>query len=267
MARSDFSHSRNEMVRMWRPIAGLACALVFGLAGPAGAYEVVDVKDGGTLTGAVKFVGDPPKPASIPVKKDKEVCGDSKPSEALILGPNKGVKFTVVWIEGITKGKKPDTSEVVLDNAKCLFAPHVAAVMVKWKAKVKNSDAVLHNTHGFLEKATVFNLALPNKDQVIDISARLRKPGAVDLRCDAHTHMRAWLVVRDHPYFAVTDENGNYKISDIPPGKYKVVAWHESWRVTGTDRDGFPIYDAPVAITREVTIPPGGEVRLDFELK
>jgi hypothetical protein len=241
-------------------ILSLAASLAWG-------YEVVEIKDGGALAGMVKFAGEPPKQNPIPVKKNRDICGDAVPSEALVLGPNKGVRHTVVWIEGITKGKKPDTSEVVLDNAKCLFAPHATATIVRGKAKVRNSDPILHNTHGFLEKATVFNLALPNQDQAIDISGRIRKPGVVDLRCDAHGHMRAWLVVRDHPYFAVTDENGNFKISDIPPGKYKVVAWHESWKVTGTDKDGFPIYEAPITITKEVTIPAKGEAKVTFEFK
>lgn len=242
--------------------------LVLALGTPlAWGYEVVDVKDGGSLTGTVKFVGEPPKQNPIPVKKNRDLCGDAVPSEALVLGPNKGVKHAVVWIEGITKGKNLDTTEVVLDNAKCLFAPHVGAVAIRGKAAVKNSDPILHNTHGFLEKVTVFNLALPNQGQVIDITRRLKKPGVVEIQCDAHTHMRGWLVVLSDPYFAVTDASGAFKITDIPPGRYKVTAWHEPWKVVGQDKDGRPIYDKPVVITKEVTIPPRGEAKVDFELK
>jgi hypothetical protein len=173
----------------------------------------------------------------------------------------------VVWIEGITKGKKPDTAEVVVDNVKCLFAPHVGGVAIRGKAAVKNSDPVLHNTHGFLEKVTVFNLALPNQGQVIDITRRLKKPGIVEIQCDAHTHMRGWLVVKEDPYFAVSDGSGAFKITDIPPGKYKVTAWHEPWKVVGQDKDGRPIYDKPVMTTKEVTIPAKGEAKVEFELK
>lgn len=253
-------------MRRFRALAAMPLILALA-ANLASGYEVVEVKDGGTLTGTVKFVGEPPKQAPIPVKKNRDLCGETVPSEALVLGPNKGVRHAVVWIEGITKGKKPDTLEVVLDNAKCLFAPHAGAVAIGGKAAVKNSDPILHTTHGFLEKVAVFNLALPNQDQVIDITRRLKKPGVVEIQCDTHTHMRGWLVVRSDPYFAVTDESGTFRITDIPPGKYTVVSWHESWKVTGSDKDGRPIYDKPVAITKEVTIPPRGEARVEFELK
>jgi plastocyanin len=247
-------------------IAGLALALVLGLAGPSAGYEVVEVKDGGILTGVVKFVGDPPKLTPVPVTKDQGACGDSKPSEALVLGPNKRVKHAVVWIEGITRGKKLE-SETTLDNATCLFRPHVVAAVVGGKTTVTNSDPILHNTHGFLDRVTVFNLALPNQNQVIDITRRLKKPGVVDIQCDVHPHMRAWVIVRDNPYVAVTDESGSFKIADIPPGTYKVVAWHESWKVTGTDKDGRVAYDRPVTITKEVTIPPRGAAKIEFELR
>jgi plastocyanin len=241
-------------------------ALLVGLAGTARAYEVVDVKDGGTLTGVVRFAGEPPTLARIPVTKDQEVCGSSKPSEALIVGPNKGVKNAVVWLEGVAKGKKATAADGVLDNVKCLFNPHVLVVTTGSPAKVKNSDAILHNTHGFLEK-TVFNLALPIQNQVIDVTKRLKKTGVVDIQCDAHPHMRASMIVVDHPYIAVTDETGAFKLTDIPAGTYKVVVWHESWKVTGTDKDGRPSYDKPVTITREVAIPAKGEAKLEFELK
>jgi hypothetical protein len=113
----------------------------------------------------------------------------------------------------------------------------------------------------------VFNIAQPLKDQVIDITQRIKKVGVIDLQCDAHTHMRAWMVVRDNPYFAVTDDHGQFRITDVPPGRYKVVAWHEGWVVTGKDKDGRPVYDAPRVLIQEVTIPAKGEVRLDFEIK
>ncbi len=253
-------------MRRFHAIAGMTLILALG-ANLAWGYEVVEVKDGGTLTGTVKFLGEPPKQAPIPVKKNRDLCGETVPSEALVLGPDKGVKHAVVWIEGISKGKKPDATEVVVDNVKCLFDPHVAAVAVGGKAAVKNSDPILHNTHSFLEKVTVFNLALPNQGQLIDITRRLKKPGIVDIQCDAHTHMRAWLVVREDPYFAVTDGSGAFKITDVPPGKYKVTAWHESWKVVGQDKDGRPIYDKPVMTTKEVTIPAKGEAKVEFELK
>ena len=230
------------------------------------AYEETAVTDGGTLSGVVRFTGTPPKLEPLPVNKNREVCGEQKVSEALVVGPDRGVRGSVVLIEGITRGKKA-TGEVLLDNHKCLFVSHVTALTVGEKARVKNSDAILHNTHGFLGKPTVFNLALPNRDQVIDITRRLTKPGVVRVLCDAHPHMFAWMVVHDSPYVAVTDDKGAFKITDVPPGTYKVTMWHEGFRPKGVDKDGRPVYDEPRTITKDVTIGPKGAATVEFELK
>jgi len=132
---------------------------------------------------------------------------------------------------------------------------------------VKNSDAILHNTHGFIGKPTVFNLALPNRDQMIDITRRLTRPGVVRVVCDAHPHMSAWMIVHDSPYYAVTDERGAFRIDGVPPGSYKVTMWHEGFRLKGLDKDGRPLYDEPRTVTKDVTIAPGATATVDFELK
>jgi hypothetical protein len=242
-------------------------ALLFAMNGHAWGYEEMEVKDGGRLTGTVKFVGEVPRLAPVPVKKNQDVCGKEKPAEALVVGPNRGVRDTAIYLEGITKGKKVDAREVYLDNTKCQFVPHVLAVMVESPAVVKNSDSILHNTHGFQDRLTVFNLALPIQHQRINVKNKLRRPGVIQVLCDAHTHMSAWVVVRDNPYFAVTDETGAFRIDNVPPGKYKVVAWHEGWKATGRDKDGRVVSDAPRGLAREVMIPARGEAAIEFELK
>jgi len=230
------------------------------------AYEAVEVKDGGTLTGVVRFAGTPPRVAPLAVNKNREVCGEQKPSEALVVGTDGGVKGSVVLIEGVSKGKKP-TGDVVLDNHKCLFVSHVSGVAVGDKVRVKNSDSILHNTHGFMGKPTVFNLALPNKDQMVDITRRLGKPGVVRVLCDAHPHMFAWMVVHDSPYVAVTDERGAFKIDHIPPGTYKVTMWHEGFRAKGIDKDGRPLFEDPITTSQDITIAPKSAATVGFELK
>jgi plastocyanin len=243
-----------------------ALAALALVAAPAAAYEAVAVPDGGALAGSVKFAGTLPKLDPIPVNKNRDVCGEQKPSEALVVGPDRGVRGGVVKIEGVARGKKGG-GDVILDNAKCLFVAHVTAVGPGDRLRVKNSDAILHNTHGFLGKPTVFNLALPNKDQMIDITKRLQKPGVIRVLCDAHPHMFAWLVVHDSPYVAVTDERGAFRIGDVPPGAYTVTLWHPGFRQKGIDKDGRPVYDDPRTITREVTIAPTATATVDFELR
>jgi hypothetical protein len=242
--------------------------------GPAGAaYEGVEVRDPGAVTGVVRFAGAPPRLEAIRVNKNREVCGESKESEALVVGPEGGVRGSVVFIEGLSRGKKPE-AELLLDNHGCLFAPHVSAVMTGARARVKNSDPVLHNTHGFHvpaaaggAKQTVFNLALPSAGQVVDITRKLARPGPVRVLCDAHPHMFAWVYVHDSPYIVVTGERGAFRIDGVPPGKYRVTMWHEGFRPRGVDKDGRPLYDEPRTATREITIGPRATATVEFELR
>ncbi|MGH7312680.1 MAG: carboxypeptidase regulatory-like domain-containing protein, partial [Candidatus Rokuibacteriota bacterium] len=149
--------------------------------------------------------------------------------------------------------------------------PHVSALMGGSRARVRNSDTILHNTHGFhaagAGRQTVFNLALPSAGQVIEITKKLSKPGPVRVLCDAHPHMFAWVYVHTSPYVAVSDARGAYRIDGVPPGTYRVTMWHEGFRPKGVDRDGRPIYEEPTVVTKEVTIQPHGTSAVDFELK
>lgn len=245
----------------------IAAALaLLAAAAPAAAYEVSAVTDGGTVTGTVRFAGTPPKLDPIPVNKNRDVCGGQQASEALVLGPDRGVRGGVVMVEGVARGKK-GAGDVILDNAKCLFVSHVTAVAPGDRVRVRNSDALLHNTHGFLNRTTVFNLALPTKDQMIDITRRLTKPGVVRVLCDAHPHMFAWLVVHDSPYVTVTDARGAFRIAEVPAGTWKVTLWHAGFRPKGADKDGRPLYDEPRTVTREVTIATKATATVDFELR
>jgi hypothetical protein len=244
---------------------GLLCVLALPASAGA-AYEEIAVPDSGVLSGVVRFAGTPPRLPALAVNKNRDVCGESKPSEALVVGADRGVKGSVVMIEGITRGKRP-AADVVIDNAKCVFVPHVAATMAGGRAKVRNSDPILHNTHGFLGKPTIFNVALPNREQVVDITRRLTRTGPVRVLCDAHPHMMAWLYVHDSPYVTTTDERGAYRIDGIPPGTYKVTMWHQGFRPKGADKDGRPLFEDPITVSRELTIAPRATATLDFELK
>ena len=244
------------------PIMLVLAALAFR----ANAYAETATPDGGTLAGIVRFTGAPPKLEPVAVNKNRDVCGEHKPSEALVVGAGGTVKGAVILLEGVPRGKKPG-GDGVLDNHRCLFVEHVTVVMAGERTRVKNSDPVLHNTHGFMGKPTVFNLALPNRGQTVDITRRLTKPGVIRVLCDAHPHMSGWLLVHDSPYFATTDDRGAYRIDGIPPGTYRVTMWHEGFRQRGTDKDGRPLYDEPSTVTKDVTIGPKSTTTLDFELK
>jgi len=218
--------------------------------GEAPAYEGGAVTGGGSLSGVVRG----PAPA-VPytdaiVTKDESICGARKSSEALIRAVDGALKNAVVSIEGITRGKPIDLSATAsLVNSGCRFVPHVVAMTVGQRMEIVNGDPILHNTHAYLDGTqTIFNIALPVQNQ--KVPKTIRKPGVMSVQCDAgHAWMLAWILAFEHPYFAVTDEKGAFKIDRIPPGTYRVTAWQESLGIQ----------------TQEVTIASGGESTLTFE--
>jgi hypothetical protein len=194
---------------------------------PAEAYEAVPVADGGTIQGKVAFAGPPPPKKKIIPTKDREACGSSpRDVDQILLGADKAVQEAVVYLQKVEKGKafEKAAKPPEINNVKCDFQPHVQ-VMPAGDVDIVNSDPVLHNTHGFLDKLTVFNVALPNQGQ--RIKKPLKKSGLVRVECDAHGWMLGWVYVADNPYYAITSKDGTFAITDVPPGSYTLVAWHE----------------------------------------
>lgn len=199
------------------------------MAAAVGAYDAVDVKDGGTISGEVKFQGDPPAPAMLPVTKDNEVCGKEKASPDLQVGSNKGIKNAVVYIKGITKGKKLEvpTTNPQFDQKACEYHPHVLAFPAGTTIDILNSDGILHNIHTTSKTNTPINQAQPKFKPKIQV--KIDKPEwPIKVQCDAHGWMHAWWISQDNPYYAVTDDSGAFKIADVPPGDYDVEVWHET---------------------------------------
>ncbi|MBI3353634.1 MAG: hypothetical protein HY034_01915 [Nitrospirae bacterium] len=230
------------------------------------AYDEIDVKDGGAIKGNIKFAGAAPKLAPIKVNKNEDFCGKEKASEALIVGKDGGVRYAVAYLEKIEKGKAIDRKKQTdLDQKKCLFAPHVITMAKGTELAVINSDPVLHNINIDVDGIQRLNKGQPKQNQVI--VSRLRHVGQGNITCDSHTHMRGYVMIFEHPYHAVSDEAGNFTIDNVPPGKYTLTVWHESWKVKGHDDDGRPLYDKPVVLTKEVNVPAKGTANVGFELK
>lgn len=203
--------------------AALAAALLPAVPLP---YEGAPVTDGGSIDGKVTFSGSPSTKKVIPTK-DRQVCGAIRDEQDIVVGADKGVLDAVVWLKDVPKGKpmpRP-AKPAEINNVGCKFEPRVQAAPVG-ELVIVNSDPVLHNTHGFLGKATVFNVALPTKGQRIE--RPLRKPGLMRVECDAHGWMLGWVLVTENPYHAVTKADGAFSITDVPPGSYTLVAWHEA---------------------------------------
>lgn len=203
-------------------LLGVAAAAIALYPPGARSYEAGQVTDGGTIKGAVTYTGAVPTKSIIP--KDEEICGHPQDEPQIVVGANKGVKDAIVYLDGVARGKplqKPAQAPE-LDNKNCVFVPE-SQVIYPGPIVIVNSDAVLHNTHGFYGKRTAFNVALPNQGQ--RITQELERPGLVRVECDEHGHMHATIYVADNPYHAVTGADGAFTITDVPPGNYKLVVY------------------------------------------
>ena len=216
-------------------VGGLAFSVIgsgvwinnFAMAQQKGvAYNEVDVKDGGTIVGTVKFDGDVPSAKMLKVDKDEQTCGhENKVSEELVInGESKGIKNVVVSLVDIASGKKIEAVTAALDQKECLFIPHVLAIPVGSSVDLLNSDNVMHNLHSWAIKNAAFNEGVSGGGI---LTKKFDFAEVVKITCDVHKWMSAFIMVKTNPYFAVTDENGNFKIENVPAGKYKIEAWQE----------------------------------------
>ena len=213
-----------------------------------GGSTPVTAQGGGSIVGEVKFVGTPPEPKVVKVNKDNQACGNEKKSEELVVGPNKGVQWAVVSVVG-AKGPAPKPAKKpVLDQKTCQFQPHVLLVPAGAEVDILNPDGVLHNIHTFATANPSINKAQPKFKKVM--TEKFEKPEIVKVQCDAHSWMAGWIVVAGHPYYAVTDEKGAFKLENVPPGKHTLEVWHETLGKA----------------TKEVEVKAGAETKVAFEL-
>ena len=192
----------------------------------------------GTLKGRVVYGGDPPQPQVLQEKgkavKNPELCAKDAPilSERLVVDSGtKGVKNAFVYLMRPTAvneeaKKAAATSKVVFDQKGCVFFPHSLAVMTGVPVTIKSSDPVTHNTNVQLKALQANPTLEPHGHIEVTPSSPERTPGRVS--CSIHPWMEAWWMVLDSPYFAVTDDQGNFEIKNAPAGTQKVTVWQEA---------------------------------------
>jgi plastocyanin len=201
---------------------GLAAAPATAMA----EYTGGPVSNGGTITGKVTLSG--ARPVLPPKARDRnpDICGSSGPDESLLVSDSGAVKNAVVYLQNVKTGKPLTTVTADFDQKGCTYTPHVLAVPVGSTVNILNSDATLHNVDALLEGGTVFNYAMPST--LKKIPKRLSKPGFAMVKCDVHAWMSGYIGVMENPYFAVTGEDGSFKIDNVPPGTYSLAVWHEA---------------------------------------
>jgi hypothetical protein len=215
------------------------------------AYQVISVKEGGELMGTIKFKGVVPFNRSHQVINNTDFCGSTVQEETFLVNQeNQGLENVVISVEDAQRGKKPIISNLVIENRHCRFFPHVQAGMVGNSFEIRNMDPILHNSHFHMEGLTLINVAMPPGGK--NIKKPFLQAGIINAKCDAHQFMQGWILVENSPYVAVTDKEGNYKITDIPPGKYKIKIWHEG--VPGKEKEVTILPDKKTELSLDLTL-------------
>jgi len=208
-------------------LLALAAGASVGLLGVA-RFATADI------TGAVKLDGKAPEMKPIDMGAVAECAKqhqDPVYEETVVAGEKGELANVVVALKpddvGALGAIEVPKQPAVIDQKGCQYIPHVLPVMVGQEMMIKNDDPFLHNVHSLAQQNPPFNFGQPNKDD----GKKVESPKAAEtykVKCDVHPWMGAWVVVFDHPFFAVSDENGKFTIKGNPPdGDYKVVAWHE----------------------------------------
>lgn len=255
--------------------------IVSGLLGmsSAWAYTEISVPEGGRIQGKVTITGDKPRPMAFNLITipDPVFCGKISTGtgwrlvEDFIIGPDQSLKDVVVFLQDVEKGKPFDMPKVRIEAKDCDFIPFVNVLRNKDEITVVNMDPVEHDIQAY-ETArargarVLFNRPLPMNPyhEMAGMFGKEHLPGEpmvekIQLRkgrnvfvmqCGFHPYMFSWGLVLDNPYYAITPEDGTFEISDIPPGEYRLTAWHA----------GMKEY-----LEQMVTVTPGGVTSADFE--
>ena len=206
---------------------------------------------GGTITGRILFDGNIPAPIHYTPSKDTQVCGTGDHvSDEMVVGADKRIGYVVVSLKNVDGGRMNAQASVILDQQGCRFQPHVVLIPRGATLEILNNDKILHNVRTTSKKNPPFNKAQPKFLKKIKHTFKAA-PEKIKVQCDAHSWMSAWIVVQEHPFYAVTDASGQFTLTDVPAGTYTIESWHEK---LGTQ-------------TATVTVPATGTVTADFTFK
>jgi hypothetical protein len=212
------------------------------------AYTEGAVSDGGSVSGKLTYSGALPETAveSIAITKNPEVCGEGYREVVWIDVENGALRGAFVFLDKVSTGKawqEPADGHQMIMQEGCRFKPW-AQVVKRGPIVIRNGDeGVLHNINtremigvekGRVVKRTMFNFGQPDPGD-IEKTIKPRRSPYLSINCEAHNFMFGFMMAPEHPYAVVVDESGSFSIEDIPPGTYKLKAWHPSLGVQESD--------------------------------
>ena len=188
-------------------------------------------QSGAEVSGRAIFVGKPPAVAPQPRGSDPFCAAVTLQDDSLVVDPSGGLRSVLVRVVEAAGGPyQPPRSPVLITQSQCRYLPRITGLVRGQPVLVSNSDGTLHNVHALVSGSTVLNQIQMNAEAPrIDLRqvATAATSSPLQLRCDIHPWMSAYLWIVEHPFFAVTAEDGSFAIKNLPPGDYTLEAWHE----------------------------------------
>jgi hypothetical protein len=220
-------------------LVAMGCSPSSQKAPPAGHSEKgaapvfhVDPLTAGSISGTIRYMGKRPRPATIDMSEDPacvEAHRGKAIDESLLVSSNGGLANAFVYVKKGLEGKNFEvpSTPVTIDQKGCWFRPRVLGIQTNRIFEVINSDPVTHNIHPMAQMNREWNHSQGAGDA--PLVRRFIKPEImIPVKCNIHHWMRAYIGVVDHPYFAVSIQDGTYTIAGLPLGTYTIEVWHES---------------------------------------
>ncbi len=187
----------------------------------------------GTISGKVTVDGPTPKQKVIDMSKEPACAKDypaTKPptTETATVGAGNTLADVVVYISaGANDEGKVPSQAVTLDQKGCRYIKHITALQVNQDMKITNSDPTSHNIHPLAKTNREWNKSQPPGTAPLD--AKFDQPEFIPVKCNIHPWMHGYIVVLKTGHYSVSDDNGGFSLKDLPPGKYTVTAWQETF--------------------------------------
>lgn len=201
-------------------LMALAVCAIVADAGPSG----------GTVSGKVTYEGTPAKQKTIDMSKEPSCAKQHATpivTETVVTGPNNALDNVVVYVSAGAPDDAAPSQVARFDQKGCQYIPHVLAFQVNQTLQIANDDQTSHNIHPLPKINREWNKSQPPGTPPID--EKYDKPEFIPVKCNIHPWMHGNFAVMKNSHYAVTADGGTFSLAGLPPGKYTITAWHESY--------------------------------------
>lgn len=215
-------------MRLWA-LAGAACIACLS-------QRPIEADEWGHLQGRIRVEGNVEPATVLAPEKDREFCladGHELRDETIVVGTNQGLRDVYVMLY-LARGDEPPpvhpsyeelkTKPVIVDNKLCRFEPHASFVRVGQTLTMRNSDSIGHNVHTLNADEKNKNVPIGGS---VDVTYEMPDRIPADVECNIHPFMKGLLLVREDPYASITNENGEFRLENLPAGEWKFQFWHK----------------------------------------